>query len=194
MRPFLALLVALLVAGCSAEAAGPEPSDLQIGPFSEVAGTPFLRAELAPARASGRESYSSGGGHPVDVLTYDSGAREGRWLFGGTGQIVLREHAVADSGRVRAFVYVLVAEDTDGDGRLDGDDAQSVVVSDPGGRRTLAVAPQVDRVREPIRLADGALLLLYDVAGSVRGMEIDPSALRVSARVSMPPPPGTPSD
>lgn len=190
---FILLAVALtLLAGCAADAAEESESEYTVGAFERVEGANHLRADLGrPGRYdSGITSRSGGEWSPsVNVLFYDLGAREGRWLFSTSEQVILQEEAVRDSARVRAFVFVIVEEDTNADGRLDGEDARSIVVSDPTGQRRTRVAEGVRSYRQAVRLDDDRVLLLFDAGGSVRGVEVGVDDVAVQTRITMPAPP-----
>lgn len=161
-----------------------------IGGFSEVDGTPFLRADLGTGRGggysvSGRGEYAE----TTNVLFYDTRSREGRWLFPEADQVVLQSAELRDSTRVRAFLYVLLEADTNGDGDLDADDDRTVALSDPGGRRLVRLTERARRFRQSVRLGDGAELVLFDDADGVQAVEVGLDALDVRARTTMPAPP-----
>lgn len=206
MRSSIAVLLAFFFAGCGAddgrsgipgvttggsdpEAAGPSEMAYTIGRFVEVDGTPFLRSGLG----SERDGYSSSGrgeyGATTNVLFYDTEAREGRWLFPQAEQVVLESNELRDSSRVEAFLYVLLESDTNDDGRLGADDAQTLALSDPGGRRLVRLSERATRFRQSVRLADGAVLVLFDDADGVQAVEVGVDDLDIRARVTMPPPP-----
>jgi hypothetical protein len=180
------------VGGVGSEAATASGVDVAaaIGGFSEVDGTPFLRANLGTDRGGG---YSvSGRGEYVEttnVLFYDTRSREGRWLFPEADQVVLQSAELRDSTRVRAFLYVLLEADTNGDGDLDADDGRTVALSDPGGRRLVRLTERARRFRQSVRLGDGAELVLFDDADGVQAVEVGLDALDVRARTTMPAPP-----
>ena len=191
MRALL-LLAPLLAAGCAADAADEGDGGWEVGAFERVEGTRHLRAPLRPTGGRVRGDYSSGrGGYgpAANVLFYDLDGRRGRWLFPAGARAVVSDQAVRDSGRVRAFVYAVAEEDTDGDGRIDGDDAWTLAASDAEGRRLVRLAEGVAEARPPVRLDDDTVLVLFDAAGGVGGVELNLDDLSVEARVSMPRPP-----
>ena len=195
----LTLLLLVLMVGCAADSpagdaadspASSPPDGLIIGTFEEVAGAGHLRAELRPSPQRGYSSRGETYGGPVrNVLFYDIAEREGRWLFSDSRRAILSQQTVGDSGRVRAFVYVVAEADTDGDDRIDGEDRRSLAVSDPGGRRIVRVAEGVERLRRIERIDDNTVLLLYDGDSGLGGVEVGIDALRVEARAGIPPVP-----
>ena len=186
------LLALVLLAGCAADAAGEAESDLTLGAFERVTGRRHLRARLAPSSAEYGSSVRGGRGpgRAVNVLFYDLDGREGRWLFEDADRSILSERDVGDSTRVRMVVYELAEEDTNGDGRLDHEDARTIAVSDPEGRRLVRLAEGARQYRETIRLDDDTALVLFDAAGTVRAIEVGLDDLRVEADVTTPPAPG----
>ncbi|MEM1115995.1 MAG: hypothetical protein AAF845_10410 [Bacteroidota bacterium] len=195
MRAPLLALAPLLFGGCLADAAPEDDDDSQllVGTFEEVTGADHLRAPLTNGRAESITSSIRGGydgyGETVNVLFYDVAARESRWLLPDTDRVILSTEAVRDSGRVRAFVYQIVEADTDGDGRLGADDARTIALSDPTGRRLVRVVEGAERLRQVRRLGDDTVLILYDAASTVGAVEVGLDSLEVEAEVTMPPPP-----
>lgn len=205
----LLLVPLVLLAGCAADpggrsdAARAAPGEsgaavasgsevaAAVGGFSEVDGTPFLRADLGTDRDGGYGASIRGGEYTetTNVLFYDTEAREGRWLFPEAGQVVREVSEFRDSTRVRAFFYVVLEEDSDGDGRLGPGDVQTIALSDPGGRRLVRLTESARRFRQSVRLGDGAELFLFDDDEGVQAVEVDLDALDVRARVTMPAPP-----
>ena len=187
--------VASAITGGAEPAAGSAAAASQaIGPFAEVGGTPFLRADLGTTPdggygASVRGEYAE----TTNVLFYDTEAREGHWLFPEADQVVLESTGLRDSTRVRAFLYVLLEADTNDDGRLGAGDAQTIAVSDPGGRRLVRLTERATRSRQSVRLGDGAELVLFDDGDGVQAVEVDLDALEVRARETMPAPPAAAS-
>ena len=72
---------------------------------------------------------------------------------------------------------------------LDGRDARTIAVSDPEGRRLVRLAEGVTDYRQRLRLDDDSVLLLFNAADRVEGVEVNLDDLSVEARVTMPPPP-----
>lgn len=158
-----------------------------VEPFEEVEGNRHLRGTLVRIYGDDYSSRRGSEGSPVNVLFYDLDEREGRWLFSGSAQIVLRDEAVGDSAHVRAFVYELVESDTDGDGRLGAEDARTIAVSDPTGRRLVRVIDGADRLRQLRRLDEDTVLLLYEGGGQIGAVEVNLADLRVEAKIALPP-------
>ena len=183
----------LLVSGCAVDAASEADDDTVVGPFEQVDGADVLRAELR-AEGTGDYAVSVRGGQyarTTNVLFYDVPTRDGRWLFPDSERTVLQTIELRDSSRVRAFLYVVAEEDSDGDDQFGAEDVQTIAVSDPAGRRLVRLAEGVTRFRQSVRLDDDTVLLLFDEGGAVRGVEVGLDALEVEAQVTMPSPPGT---
>lgn len=184
-------LAALLASGCAADAADEVGEASTVGPFEPVRGTSTLRAELVTGRSGDGYASSSRGGYGgvTNVLFYDVEAREGRWLFPDSERTVLESRALGDSARVRAFLYVVAEEDSDGDGAYGAGDVQAIAVSDAAGTRLVRLAEGVTRFRQSLVLDDDTVLVLYDEGGAVRALEVGLEGLDVEARASMPPAP-----
>ena len=192
MRSVLAASVLLALAGCAADAASESDPESVVGAFEQVDGSDVLRAELR-TEGSGDYTASVRGGRATvstNVLFYDVSSREGRWLFPDSERTILQTTELRDSTRVRAFLYVVTDEDSDGDGYLGNGDVQTIAVSDPEGRRLVRLAEGATRVRQSVRLDDDTVLVLFDAGGAVRAVEVNLDALEIEARVTMPEPPG----
>ena len=177
--------------GSEGATASPIEIAAAVGGFSEVDGTPFLRADFGTDRDGSYGASIRGGEYTetTNVLFYDTEAREGRWLFPEADQVVREVSEFRDSTRVRAFFYVVLEEDSDGDGEFGPGDLQTIALSDPGGRRLVRLTEGARRFRQSVRLSDGAELFLFDDDEGVQGVEVDLDALDIRARTTMPAPP-----
>ncbi len=194
----IVLFLPLFVAGCAVNAAneGDEPKAV-VGSFEQIDGTQSLRAHLQPVPERGvrgsLEEYSSSGPSwspgATNVLFYDLEAREGAWLFPEGERQIVGEEVLRDSARVRAFLYVIAEEDTNGDDVFDGADSLTIAVSDPEGRRLVRLVEGVTRHRQTIRVDDDTALVLFDAGGDVGALEVDLDSLEAGPQVAMPAPP-----
>ncbi len=199
MRVFLLTTAVLVVTGCSADAAPEDAPDLRLSAFEDVDGVRHLRAPLrAKGARSGIEEYVSRGASygslPVNILFYDIDGRVGRWLFEDNRRWIVRDHEIRDSATVRAFLYEMIETDTDGNGSLGTEDARTLALSDPTGRRVARIAAEVDQFRSLRRLDGDTVLLFYEVGGAVAGIEVNIESLEVEHVVRIPPvPAGAPA-
>ena len=180
LRPTLALAALLALAGCAAEAAQ-EPADadpLTLSPFAAVPGADVLRAQLARPESAKPRSYSarsdSWSGYAANLVAYDPASRTSTWLFDDNGQwIVGQSDLQADSSRTIALEVDVVREDTNDDDRVDADDRRAVVIAAPDGSGATTVVEAMDRDLGRFQTGPTTRLLMYQIGGAVRAVEVD---------------------
>ncbi|OZC03209.1 hypothetical protein [Rubricoccus marinus] len=198
MPAFLAtaLLFMLAIGGCRADAA-PDDSDapeVTLQDFQRVAGTPVLTADLGARVTSessrGRSSYSDPSGATVNVLFYDTEARQGRWLFpSNAARILDRRDVTAGETDTRAVVYTVVARDTDGDEQLTARDERSLVVVSPDGTGRRTLVERFDSDLGDFRVSPEAVVFTYAFEGQPAAVELNLADLS-SRAVALPRVPG----
>lgn len=201
------IVIALFLGGCGVEASSgflpfdsKEP-EVQVSDFHSVSGTRFLIASLRGERD--RSSYTSRSyysGAALNHLFYDMDTRSARWLLPGFNQRIVETRPLTStpesttddenlsrgsggSDPVRAFLYLVVGEDTNGDGKLDGDDQFELAASDPGGAGYSVLVESADRFLGAFRVDEAHTLLIYEKEGVVLGVEVDVENRTVTRQV-----------
>ena len=150
-----------------------------LGDFHAVEGTTVLRASLnlRPDSAAG---YSSKGTSPKkNYLYFDTLSHASYWLMPGNRGVILGTTELSspsteqpERATLQAIVYELVDADTNGDGKLTGDDLVTIGVSDPVGRRFVRLLSKVEHFNSA-HLGKGTLVVLYASSGKLRAAEVD---------------------
>lgn len=200
----------LLLGGCGVDASSgsrtvdSEEPETQVSDFRSVSGTRHLIASLHGER--GRSSYSSDsyfGGAALNHLFYDLDGRNARWLLPDLDQRILETRPLTSApdsttgdasvsprngggGEVRAFLYRVVSEDTNGDGDLDSDDRSALASSDPSGAGYTVLVESAERFLGAFWVDGAHALVIYETNGVVRGVEFDVEKREVTRHVDFP--------
>lgn len=166
-----------------------------------------LYAERGPSGHFSRFDFSSGsndyGGVALNHLFYDLDSRSTRWLFPGLGQRILDTLPLTTASdvttdgaratpreggdsRVRAFLYRVVTQDTNGDGALKGDDRSDLAASDPGGSGYTVLVASTGRFFGAFWVDEVHVLLIFEKDGAVQGVEFDVDKQKVTRQVRFP--------
>lgn len=214
MKSVFLLGVLMLVGGCGASASSDSPGtgegsglETEISELRPVRGTRFLVASLYAEQR--RMSYSSDsyfGGAAINHLFYDLDTRTGRWLFRGGGQRILETHLLSGSPAqgtnatitnatitsdqeddpIRAFLYRVASQDTNGDGDLDSDDTSVLAASGADGIGYAVLVPSVERFLGAFWVDQDHVLLGFESGGVVRGVEFAINKREVTRHVEFP--------
>lgn len=132
----------------------PPQEVLRVGQFTRAHG-PIFHAPVYVGRAGDGYKYVSsvkGGGERIrNIMIFDSRTGAVSRLFPDDKGRILDEDEVnrapdeSSRSRMMARVYVYVAADTNGDGRLDTDDRQRIIITRPDGSAPQVLAEEVDR-------------------------------------------------
>jgi hypothetical protein len=76
-------------------------------------------------------------------------------------------------------VYLVVAQDTTGDGKLTRNDSSALAISDPVGKRFASLIPKVEEINGAHLVSAGKLLLLFTSEANLRAAEVDLASNKV---------------
>ncbi len=109
-----------------------------------------------------------------NLLFIDTQTGSRRWLLGNNESLITqfeflpRDYdADSEAQPVALIVYNIVAADTDGDGRLDHGDKQTLMVSRPDGSGNTELFRNVDAIDGYVLRRPDVLLVAYEVGGRV---------------------------
>jgi hypothetical protein len=135
--------------------------------------------DVAVLDLQSRQSYSLNFGSSGKVadatrnlLFIDTQTGSRRWLLGNNESLITqyeflpREHdADSEAQPVALMVYSIAATDTDGDGRLDYGDKQTLMVSRPDGSGNTELFRNVDAINGYVLRRPDVLLVAYEDGG-----------------------------
>ena len=172
------------------EPSAPPQEVLHVGQFSRADGHVF-HAPLYAGRPGDAYKYVSsvkgGGGERIrNIMIFDSRTGAVTRLFPDDKGRILDEDLVSRAPDEKsrseplARVYVYVAADTNGDGRLDGSDRQRIYVTKPDGSGPLLLAEDVDRYApaQPTRNSEAILAYFLRRGGELTYGEFDLDAFK----------------
>jgi hypothetical protein len=178
----------------------PEDADTSrasLGNFSAVTGSSMLRAPLfldQAAEYSHVSKVASTVSSIQNYLYFDPASHAFHWLLPGNRRLILestelsaRDPAQGEVAVVYAIVHQLVDSDTNGDGKLAGDDLKTVAVGDPNGLRFARVLSKVERLNGAHLIDKTRLVLLYTAGGELRSAEIDLASDKIIRESAMNP-------
>jgi hypothetical protein len=157
----------------------PDAKRLRLGEFQRVQGTSVLWAPLhsdADWRFGPGSSYEPRETH--NFLFYDAQGRDGRWLVEGNQRLFvdsdeLRSEGCEKEAKTKAMLYLVAERDTDGNGRVNQDDALSVAISAPDGRGYQVVLAEAEAVHGWHFDPPSRLVVFHSRDGSPRVLEVD---------------------
>lgn len=149
-----------------------------LGDFELVEGTPILRAPLYLHQEYAFSSGSKAASSTQNYLYFDSLSRAPYWLMPGNRGLILEtkefpSHEYGEKAEpTRVVMYLSVDSDSNGDGKLTSNDAKSIAISDPTGKRFASLLGNVEQANGA-QLLNDSLLIFYTSEGSLRVAEID---------------------
>jgi hypothetical protein len=104
----------------------------------------------------------------VDVLLFDLRTMQSRWMFRGTGQDIQRAYRIREVfpapekgvDPVTALLMPVAAKDTNGDGKINSNDAHALYLYRPGTARAVKLLDAV-LVNDVEQIDSGRVLVLY---------------------------------
>ena len=202
------LLLLLLLAGCSAgnpsegaaPAAAPPAPSKALGSFSPIRGTDYLVAPIVQstaARETSGFSLSSSGYTPAtthNLVFLNEQDETIRQLLPTNDQVLVFQNSFPtpreeklETPPIAWFLYGIVAADSNGDGRLDQEDLQTLAVSDAGSQGYTALLTDVEAIRGTTLSDPTTLLVMLRQGGSYQLARIDLPARTVADLTPFPP-------
>jgi hypothetical protein len=149
--------------------------------FQPVGGTGFLRASLVATRSQSAGLFSSMTltSAVQNYAFYNLATGATHWLLPDQPRVIMLTTQIPEDKRgeedepVVAFLYHIVEQDSNGDGRLSDADAKLIAISDPSGSRLTTIATVVQgthgfHFEDPARL-----VMFYTTKGSRRVIKVD---------------------
>lgn len=147
-------------------------NEFSLGRAGAIAGTPYVQVSLFRGQSyggSGSLNLKRSDRNVVNLLFVNISTNEARWLFEGTGQLILESHLMFDrmkaaSDDTRTSVgsfYVVVDKDTNGDKRLSENDSVTLAASAADGTGYRKLIEGIEQVYSVQQVADDKALALY---------------------------------
>jgi hypothetical protein len=144
--------------------------DFVFGYPDTMVGTDYVKIPLYRDQSYDMQYYSkSSERNEVNHLFLNASNNESKWLLDGTNQLFISDMALSDkieglsteTNRTVGFVYQLVEDDSDDDGRLTNKDAITISTSNADGTQYKNLIEGIDRLYSVRQIADDKLLVLY---------------------------------
>lgn len=122
----------------------------ELGRVHEIVGTPYALIPLTSDQSYAQSYYSKSSNSARNYLFIDTENSNKQWLFDTNEFLVadidfLSEKEYKDDDRVvRAILYTVIEEDTNGDKRLTGKDEMTIALSMPSGHEYKRVLTGID--------------------------------------------------
>ncbi|MCH9648135.1 MAG: hypothetical protein K0U98_07850 [Deltaproteobacteria bacterium] len=160
-------------------------SSLFFGSFDRLPGTDILWSPVLSSDGYPSKLSSKGSRETRNYLFFDLEAKRSSWLVDGNEQVfswyqvATVEDAETDSSRAIALLFLVISEDSDGDGRLTEDDEAALALADPTGQRMTTLLSGVERIDsfEVFSPSRGFLFLVS--GGSLKVAELDLERLEI---------------
>jgi hypothetical protein len=173
--------------GNDTHALKPEDRPLSLNQFERIHGTPYLMAEITEAQAqrSGSSSSYSQNGTTRNLMFLDGESLASHKLFDTDAYVILAttpypSQDKANESETRSdqivtqwLVYQVVKSDTNGDGKLDALDHQTIGVTDASGTGYAEVLSSLDQFLGMTMLSPGQVVVVYSRGGAKSASLID---------------------
>jgi hypothetical protein len=144
--------------------------DFVFGYPDTMVGTDYVKIPLYRDQPYDMQYYSkSSEWNEVNYLFLNASNNESKWLLDGTNQLFISDISLSDkledrpteTNKTVGFVYELVEDDSDDDGRLTNRDAITISTSNTNGTQYKKLIEGIDRLYSVRQIADDKLLVLY---------------------------------
>jgi hypothetical protein len=162
----------------------PVKAKTEVGTFTTVAGTVFVKAPLYLIQEYEYLSGSKESNSIQNYVFFDTTKKTSTWLRPENKGLILSKNAFpelidstfeAGKAPTTAYVYLLAEQDTNNDQRIDRDDQKKIAISDPSGGRFKVLIEQVDRFNGVTAIKDQAdrISVLYVANQKLKASEVD---------------------
>ncbi|NEO71439.1 hypothetical protein [Moorena sp. SIO3H5] len=152
---------------------------LQIGDFIEVDGTTYIMLQLYYTQSYSAKSTSS----IINYLFLDSETGTSKWLFSNNDYLIKGFRLISETNnntnntgesisQVRAVLYQLMKQDTNGDGRLTNEKGMTIAFTHFNGNDYQEVLTGVDRFLGYKVINANSLLIVYKRDGIVYSAKV----------------------
>jgi hypothetical protein len=164
----------------------------RLGYLQDVDGTPYLMIPLYSDQSYAQSYYSKSSYSTRNYLFINSETNKKRWLLDTNDYLIMNDEMLsvenydAKDRKVRAILYHMVKEDTNGDDRLTHDDLSVVALSKPDGTEFGEILSNLD-VFVGHRVIDAkTILLVYQKKGIGYSATLSMEDLILSSATELP--------
>ena len=166
--------------------AGIQQEKFQLGQFARFKGMRFLRAALTSHQEYDQVSFSKDASATRNYLFFDPETRKSRWLLPTNEQVFLVDEDLffpAGSrykdaeGQFRGTLLLVVDKDTNGDDRLNQQDAKSLAIAAPDGSAFKIVVQPVDEYHGEFVSSADEVLVFFTQRNAMMSASIDLNTL-----------------
>jgi hypothetical protein len=162
----------------------PEDRPLRLTQFEQIHGTRYLMAEITEAQSRTSSSYSENG-NIRNLVFLDGDSLASHRLFDTSAYVILAttqyptqdkegdSAARIDGVVTRWLVYQVLKADTNGDGRLDASDQQTIGVTDASGSGYAEILSGIDANFGMTMLSADQVVVVYSQGGAKSASLID---------------------
>ena len=143
----------------------------RLGYLKEVNGTPYVMIPLYSDYNYGRSYYSKSSHSSRNYLFINSQTNQKRWLLNTNDYLIMNDEMLSAKScgekdcKVKAILYHMVKEDTNGDHRLTHDDLSAVALSKPDGTEFEEILSELDVFVGHRVIDENSTLVIYQKKG-----------------------------
>ena len=152
--------------------------DVRLAYFGRIDGTSYVRAELAVYEDRHALSSSGGWREVRNHLFYNLETGDSHWLLPDHKRVILDTQRLQEvpgppfAGPILGFIYLVVGDDTNGDGTLSEKDGGDLAISDPTGTEYALLAHDVNDINDVISLDSDTAVIFYVSGDTLRTARI----------------------
>jgi len=155
----------------------------RLGRFEPLRSVGLLRASLTSEQEYDQAAFSKSASAIRNYLFFDPTTRESRWLLPSNGQVFLLDvdlfypsrspHEDDDERRCLGTLLILVGSDSNGDDRLNEQDAKSVAITAADGTEYRVVAEQIDDYHGQYVRSEDEVIVFFTQRATMTSASID---------------------
>lgn len=160
----------------------------QLAQFERFNGIRLLRAALTSHQEYDQASFSKGASATRNYLFFDPETRKSRWLLPTNQQVFLVDDDLFflagsrhkdEEGQFRGTLLLVVNKDTNGDDRLNQQDAKSLAIAAPDGSAFKMVVEPVDEYHGEYVSSADEVLVFFTQRNTMMSASIDLNTLSI---------------
>lgn len=166
---------------------------LSLRHMSQIGDGPFVMISLVSSQKYPQDHFSKSTSSTRNWLFVDTKGANRHWLLESHKDLIISTQTLSldrsrqsEDNSVKAILYTVISSDTNGDGRLTGEDAKSIALSRGSGKDYRVVVEGADDIIGHQMVDEGTVFVAYQKRQNAYFKTINLSDFSSSAEVDLP--------